>query len=174
MSDMEEIIEKVCRAMHDAYEAAAKLEGWKTQESCQVPFDDLPEANRRTMRASAMAAIEALTAAGYGRARTKELEWDDKRDGGIVPAHNAKTPFGPYRIAFSDKVGDYLAYGRDMAAISKPTLEAAKAACQADFQKRYEACGEVAPGSDVLSQAAHDVLAERACSRRFAPPPAEG
>jgi hypothetical protein len=58
MSD--ETAERVARAMHDAYEKAAVAFGWATQESCRVSFDDLPEANRMTMLASARAAIEAM------------------------------------------------------------------------------------------------------------------
>ena len=47
------------RAMHDAYEIAAKKEGWNKQESCKVSYDELPEANKRTMAASAKAAFKA-------------------------------------------------------------------------------------------------------------------
>jgi hypothetical protein len=48
--------ERRARALHEAYEKAAKEEGWKTQESCRVDFDDLPEANRRTM----LKAVDAI------------------------------------------------------------------------------------------------------------------
>jgi hypothetical protein len=53
-------LEQVARAMHESYEVAAKRVGWATQESCRVPFDDLPEANKLVMYASARAAIDAL------------------------------------------------------------------------------------------------------------------
>jgi hypothetical protein len=35
--------------LHDSYEEIAKGENWKTQESCKVKFDDLPEENKKTM-----------------------------------------------------------------------------------------------------------------------------
>lgn len=46
-------IRKLAILMHNVYEAQAKLEGWKTQDSCKVEFDDLPEANKRVMLATA-------------------------------------------------------------------------------------------------------------------------
>lgn len=47
-----ERIEQVARAFHFAYEDYARLEGWTTQEASRVPFEDLPESNRRTMLAT--------------------------------------------------------------------------------------------------------------------------
>ena len=41
--------ESLAKFMHDEYEKAAKKEKWKTPKKCQVPFDKLPAANRRTM-----------------------------------------------------------------------------------------------------------------------------
>jgi hypothetical protein len=40
---------EIAKRMHYAYEEVAKSEGWKTQESCQVEFENLPEKNQRTM-----------------------------------------------------------------------------------------------------------------------------
>lgn len=51
-------IERVARKMHDEYEKAAKIVGWKTQKSCQVPFDELPEANKKVMLIVATAICE--------------------------------------------------------------------------------------------------------------------
>ena len=51
--------EELVRLMHDTYEEQAKIVGWKTQESCQVKFDDLPEANKKVMYAVADAIINA-------------------------------------------------------------------------------------------------------------------
>lgn len=42
-------IHKLAEFMHDEYEKAARMLGWKTQESCHVKFDDLPETNKQTM-----------------------------------------------------------------------------------------------------------------------------
>lgn len=41
--------EKLAEWMHDEYEKIAKETGWKTQESTQVKFQDLPEKNREVM-----------------------------------------------------------------------------------------------------------------------------
>lgn len=48
-------IDELARLMHDEYERQAKIVGWKTQEQCQVKFDDLPEANKKVMLALAQA-----------------------------------------------------------------------------------------------------------------------
>jgi len=40
---------ELAKFMHDQYERIAKEEGWTTQESCKVAFDDLPEKNRKVM-----------------------------------------------------------------------------------------------------------------------------
>lgn len=40
---------ELARFMHDNYEELSKEVGWKTQDSCQVEFDDLPEANKIVM-----------------------------------------------------------------------------------------------------------------------------
>ena len=43
------IVNQLAHNLHNWYEEAAKEEGWKTQDSCQVPYDQLPEANRNVM-----------------------------------------------------------------------------------------------------------------------------
>lgn len=35
--------------LHDRYEYHSEAHGWKTQDECQVPFKDLPEANKNVM-----------------------------------------------------------------------------------------------------------------------------
>ena len=47
MSDKD--IYDLAKFMHDEYEIAARNVGWKTQESCRVEFDSLPEANKKVM-----------------------------------------------------------------------------------------------------------------------------
>lgn len=42
-------VRQVAKFMHNTYESKAHEEEWKTQEKCQVPFDDLPEANKNVM-----------------------------------------------------------------------------------------------------------------------------
>lgn len=39
----------LAKLFHDVYEKIAKKEGWKTQESTQVEFHELPKDNQRTM-----------------------------------------------------------------------------------------------------------------------------
>lgn len=56
---------KVARAMHDAYERAAVRNAWKTQTSCQVPFDELPEENQATMLEAVDAALDAADKAAW-------------------------------------------------------------------------------------------------------------
>lgn len=43
------VVEGIARAFHDRYEAEARRAGWSTQASTRVPFEQLPEANRKTM-----------------------------------------------------------------------------------------------------------------------------
>lgn len=39
----------IAEKLHDEYEKQAKIVGWKTQDSCQVRFRDLPEKNKEVM-----------------------------------------------------------------------------------------------------------------------------
>ena len=49
------ITKNIAKFMHNEYEKQAKIVGWKTQESCQVEFNDLPETNKKVMYAVAQA-----------------------------------------------------------------------------------------------------------------------
>lgn len=51
---------EMAKFMHDEYEKEAKKAGWKTQESCQVEFMDLPTANRTVMYNIAKKVLERL------------------------------------------------------------------------------------------------------------------
>ena len=42
-------VERIAKQLHEAYEAHAVANGWKTQDSCQVAWEDLTKANRLTM-----------------------------------------------------------------------------------------------------------------------------
>lgn len=44
---------KLARFMHERYEKYAFIFGWNTQEMTKVPFEELPEENKRTMLAVA-------------------------------------------------------------------------------------------------------------------------
>lgn len=50
---------QLAEIMHETYERQALIEGWTTQESCRVPFAELPEANKRVMLAVAKAVLWA-------------------------------------------------------------------------------------------------------------------
>lgn len=64
-------VEDACRVMHDAYEAAAVQAGWETQERSRKPWEDVPEANKATMRAAVSALMEHL-------GTHRRPSWDDK------------------------------------------------------------------------------------------------
>lgn len=49
--------EIACKIMHDAYELAAIKHKWSTQERSRVPWEDVPEENKRTMRAAVTAVV---------------------------------------------------------------------------------------------------------------------
>ena len=44
---------KLAKFMHERYEKYAFIFGWNTQEKTKVPFEDLPEENKKTMLAVA-------------------------------------------------------------------------------------------------------------------------
>lgn len=60
MSPIENLIEHLCALQHDAYEAAAVSAGWSTQQASRKPWEDVPEANKETMRASMRAVLIEL------------------------------------------------------------------------------------------------------------------
>lgn len=43
-------VERFCIFMHEAYEDAAVQQGWETQEASRKSWEDVPEANKETMR----------------------------------------------------------------------------------------------------------------------------
>lgn len=53
-------MEEVCEVMHDAYELAAQITGWATQEASRKLWTDVPEANKRTMRLAVAALVAHL------------------------------------------------------------------------------------------------------------------
>lgn len=42
-------VERIAREFHDSYEYIARVMGWATQARSRVKFDELPDANRKTM-----------------------------------------------------------------------------------------------------------------------------
>jgi formate dehydrogenase maturation protein FdhE len=82
MTQPQSMVERVAKAMHAAYEAAAKVNGWATNEQCRVAFDDLPAENKATMYASARAAIEAMREPSEAMIATADDVYDQCTDTG--------------------------------------------------------------------------------------------
>lgn len=62
---MDEMAERIAKAFHEAYEAAAPAFGYKTREASAVPWDQVPAANRGLMVATVRRLLEAnVIAAG--------------------------------------------------------------------------------------------------------------
>jgi hypothetical protein len=59
-----QLVDEACEVMHDAYEAAAVSNGWETQKRSRVPWADVPEANKQTMRAAVSALLDWLEPEG--------------------------------------------------------------------------------------------------------------
>lgn len=55
-----DLVDRLCRVQHDAYEAAALANGWETQSRSRVPWDVVPAANKATMAASMQAVLSEL------------------------------------------------------------------------------------------------------------------
>ena len=67
--------EQLAWMFHDAYERLAPSFGYKTREASAVPWDQVPDANRRLMVAVAAEILTALGAAGGGTcAATSQLD----------------------------------------------------------------------------------------------------
>lgn len=53
-------VERLCIVLHEAYERAAATHGWETQTRSRVPWPDVPEPNKITMRIAVRALLAAL------------------------------------------------------------------------------------------------------------------
>ncbi len=51
---------EMSRRLHEIYEEQAEKHDWDTQGGCKVAFDDLPEANKKTMEETAKKIKEEL------------------------------------------------------------------------------------------------------------------
>ena len=49
--ELEDEIKSIAMKFHETYERLSVEYGWKSQESCQVSFEELPEENRKLMLA---------------------------------------------------------------------------------------------------------------------------
>jgi hypothetical protein len=94
--------EWLARLFHAAYEKHARVEGWRTKQTCQTSFDELPEANRRTMLATCADVLAHLKSAVGDKARVAELEaairWalgegDSDFGDNIPPSNGRPRPF---------------------------------------------------------------------------------
>lgn len=57
-ADLSHKVDEACQIMHDAYESAATLSGWRTQEASRKPWADVPESNKAAMRAAVRALFD--------------------------------------------------------------------------------------------------------------------
>jgi len=69
-----DLVEAACEVMHDAYERAAVQEGWENQEQSRKPWNDVPEANKATMRAAVDALLTWLDEIGEPTPEQKTAE----------------------------------------------------------------------------------------------------
>lgn len=60
-------IDQLCAIFHDAYEAEALSAGWDTNPRSQVPWSDVPEANKHCMRAAVRAFLGSSRLADHDR-----------------------------------------------------------------------------------------------------------
>ena len=60
-------VEYYCELMHDAYERGAVIHGWDTNPASKhKPWDEVPEANKATMRVAVAALLNAVDAERLG------------------------------------------------------------------------------------------------------------
>lgn len=105
-----------------------------------------------TWRLDYLPVAQALTQAGYGRWKVKPLEWVERND--LQWEHyEAASCFGYYNISRHAERYGYYKPGEDVHTLyPADTLEAAKAACEADHVSRVMGEMEVAPASDDASR----------------------
>jgi hypothetical protein len=53
-------LESACEFLHDRYEEAAKTHSWQTNDKSAVPWADVPDANKATMRDAVAALLKEL------------------------------------------------------------------------------------------------------------------
>lgn len=54
------IVDSLAETQHDAYERAAMITGWETQQALRKPWSEVPDANKMTMRHSVAALLTVL------------------------------------------------------------------------------------------------------------------
>ena len=80
MTSHEKYVEACCEVMHYAYEKAAIGAGWETQIASRKMWEDVPEANKITMRAAVqelLVFINATEENGDTSTVTKTVEYDE-------------------------------------------------------------------------------------------------
>jgi BMFP domain-containing protein YqiC len=63
-ADTEKRIDDTARAFHEAYERLAPALGYETRKATAVPWEEVPEANRRLMRA-VVAELDLVPASSF-------------------------------------------------------------------------------------------------------------
>lgn len=73
-------VDTLCALMHDAYEAEAGNAGWDTNPKSRAPWSEVPEANKRCMRAAVRAVLGSSWLADHDR-QTAERVWSEVESG---------------------------------------------------------------------------------------------
>lgn len=91
------LIEQACEIMHGAYEGAAVDAGWETQARSRVPWADVPDANKVTMRAAVSALLDFLAARAGANAVAVADAWDEGLRVGVALVERGYASPNPYR-----------------------------------------------------------------------------
>lgn len=76
MTDGERVV-RWARRLHEMYEETAKLLSWRTQDVCQVPWEELPEPNRRTVLTVVRRFLEELDAENRNSQKVREVNGNE-------------------------------------------------------------------------------------------------
>lgn len=119
--------------------------GERVKKLFEITADDVTaiEANARRNEIIALAAFKK----GQSSPKIKQLEWDVKELSSAIVECRSKTPIGDYRITHLSSVCLFDLWGSGHSDYSPfvrfgefDTYEEAKAAAQADFEKRIKKC----------------------------------
>lgn len=75
--EVDAYLEHLCEVSHNAYEAAAINAGWETNPRSRVPWAEVPEANKATMRASIDAVRREILRTVYDEIHA-ECRWQEE------------------------------------------------------------------------------------------------
>jgi hypothetical protein len=151
------LIERLCERMHRAYEDAAVVEGWATQEASRKPWADVPAANQRTVRASVEAALALLEAEGWGDIRSAT----DALDARCQQQADALRQLG------HDPAGEIVSAARHRAVVTQLEATIASLRAGADHSRcrhHDDVCSAIVDANEAMGEA---LIAERAEVKRL-------